>query len=340
MRIVCRLSILARLFCRRFPYTFRVCNVARIALPFAMGLLISAAPLLSQPPLRVESTETLQANIRSAVELNASPEQLGTLWLTLANRYTDRFELEKAEDAYARAIHLLRDTSSQSQYAESLQGMGNVYSTFGRLREARKYLTKSLDMYATLNDEANIAHVHLSLGEELLAEHKYREAEIESTAALKVFESVPKPDPSDFSMAYLTRGRALCGQGRCCSALDDVSQAHSLALNRFQENSIEMISIRLVQGQIQMKAELQADGEQAMNEALRLVQSRTDLPRPSFVTLQLAVLRAQRRSFREAHRKQEAKHVEDQISRIEADAPAACNGCTVSAASLMSSGMR
>jgi tetratricopeptide (TPR) repeat protein len=339
---ICRLSIFARLFCRRFSYMSRVCNVARIALPLAAGLLspMSAVLLRSQPPLRVESTETLQANIRSAVERNASSEQLGTHWLALANRYQDRFELEKAEDAYARAIHLLRDTSSQSQYAESLQGMGSVYTTFGRLREARKYLTKSFDIYVALNDEANIAHLHLSLGSELLTEHKYREAEIESTAALKGLESGPKPDLSDLSMAYLTRSRAICGQGRCRSALDDVSQAHSLALNRFQENSIEMISIWLVQGQIQMKAGLQADGEEAMNEALRQVQSRTDLPRPYFLTLQLVVLRAQRTSLKAAHRKKESKYVEDQIARIEADAPAACTECTVSVGSLMSQGKR
>ena len=339
MRIVCQRSILARLFGHRFSHISRACNVARIALPFAMGLLFSAAPLPSQPPLQAPTTESLQANIRSAVQQNASSEQLGKLWLTLANRYKVRFELEKAEDAYARAIHLLADTPSRLQYAEALDGMGNVYSASGRLREARTCLTRSLDIYRTLNDEANIGHLHVSLGSELLAEHKYRDAEIESTAALKAFESVQNPDLSDLSMAYLTRGRAVCGQGRCRSALDDVSQAHSLALNQFQENSIEIISIWLVQGQVQMKAGLQADGEQAMNEALRLVQSRTDLPRPYFVTLQLVVLRAQRTSLKAAHRKQEAKHVEDQISRIEAEAPAACTGCTVSAASLMS-GMR
>jgi hypothetical protein len=82
-----------------------------------------------------------------------------------------------------------------------------------------------------------------------------------------------------------------------------------------------------------MKAGLQADGEEAMNETLRLVQSRTDLP-PYFATLQLVVLRAQRTSLKAAHRKQEAKHVEDQ------DAPAACSGCTVSAPALMAPGMR
>jgi hypothetical protein len=114
MRIVCQLSILARLFCRRFFYTSRVCDVARIALPFAMGLLISAVPLRSQPLLRVPTTEARQADIRSAVQQNATSEQLGTLWLTLANRYQDRFELEKAEDAYARAIHLLRYCLTES----------------------------------------------------------------------------------------------------------------------------------------------------------------------------------------------------------------------------------
>jgi tetratricopeptide (TPR) repeat protein len=340
MRILCQPLIMARPFCRRFSSMSRVCNVARTALPLAVGLLVSAAPLPSQPPLRVESPETLQANIRSAVDQNATSDHLGRLWLTLANRYHDRFELEKAEDAFARAIHLLRDTSSQSQYAEALYGMGNVYSTSGRLKEGRKCLIKSLDIYRMLGDEDNIAHLHVSLGLELFAEHKYREAEIESTAALKAFESASKPDLSDISMAYLTRGRAICGQGRCRSALDDVSQAHSVALNRFQENSIEMISIWLVQGQVQMRVGLQADGEQAMNEALRLAQSRIDLPRPYFVTLELTVLRAEKTSLKAAHRKQELKHVEDQIAQIEADAPVACAGCTVSAASLMSSGIR
>jgi tetratricopeptide (TPR) repeat protein len=256
MRIVCQLSILARSFHRRFIDLSRVCNVTPIALPLAVGLLspMSAVLLRSQPPLRVESTETLKANIRSAVERNASSEQLGTQWLALANRYQDRFELEKAEDAYARAIHLLRDTSSQSQYAQSLHGMGNVYRASSRRKEARKCLTKSLDIYRTLNDETNIARLRVELGAELLAEYKYREAEIELTAALKYFEPAPKPDVSDMSAAYLIRGRAICGQGRCRSALDDVSRAHSVALHRFQENSIEMISIWMVQGQVQMQA--------------------------------------------------------------------------------------
>lgn len=180
----------------------------------------------------------------------------------------------KAEDAYARAIHLLAGTPSKHQYAEALDGIGNVYSASGRLGEARKCLTKSLDIYAMLNDEANVTHLHLSLSQELLAEYKYREAEIESAAAIKGLESGPKVALSDTSMAYLTHSRAVCGQGRCRAALDDVSQAHSVALNKFEENSIAMISIWLVQGEIQMKAGLQADGEQAMNEALRLVQSR------------------------------------------------------------------
>jgi tetratricopeptide (TPR) repeat protein len=309
------------------------------ALTIVLAVIALNTPAFPQAPFPT-STETLQANIRNAVERNANSEQVGTLWLALADRYQDRFELEKAEDTYARAIHLLRDTSSQSEYAESLHGMGNVQRASGRLKEARKYLMESLEIYERLNDQANTAHLHVALGLELLAEYRYGEAEAESTAAIKNFESGLKPDVSDMSSAYLVRGRAACGQGRCRSGLDDVLLAHSVTLNRFQENSIEMISIWLVQGQVQMQAGLHAEGEQAMNEALRLTQSRTDLPRPYFVALELAVLRAQRTSLKAARRKQEAKHAEDQIRRIEADAPAACTRCTVSAASLMSSKRR
>ena len=265
---------------------------------------------------------------------------MGKLWLALAKKYHDRFEVENAEDAYAHAIHLLSDTSLQSDYAESLDGIGNVYGATGRFGEAVKVLKKSLDIYKTLNDEANMARLHLSLGLELLAEHKYREAEMESAAAVQGFESESDANVSEVTKAYLTRSRAVCGQGRCRSALDDVTHARSAAKDKFQENSIEMISIWLVQGHVQMQAGLQAEGENAMNEAWRLAQSRTDLPRPYFVSLQLTVLRGQLVTLKEAHRKQEAKYVEDQIRRIEADAPTSCTQCTVSASALLASGSR
>jgi tetratricopeptide (TPR) repeat protein len=310
----------------------------RGTLPIVLAVIVFTTAAFTQTPF--PSTETLRANIRIATERKVSPEELGTLWLTLGNRYQDRFEREKAEDAYANAIHLLRDTSLQSQYAESLRGMGVVINTFGRLKEARKYLTKSLDIYSALTDETNTAHGHLALGIELFAEHRYQEAEIESTAALKGFEAIAEHNADAVSMAYLTRGRAICRQGRCRSALDDVSQAQSVIPGSLPENSIERISVRLVQGETQMQAGLQDDGARSMKEALRLAQSRMDLPTPYFVTLQLTILRAQRASLKAAHRKQEAKHVEDQIAQIEADAPAACNGYTVSASALISSGKR
>lgn len=308
----------------------------RNALPLVLAVISFNMAAFPQAPF--PSTETLRANIQSAAERKASSEDLGKLWLLLANQYQDHFELKKAEDAYANAIHLLQNTSLQSQYAESLHGMGVVINTFGRLKEARKCLKKSLDIYTALKDETNTAHGHLSLGIELFAEHKYREAEIESTAALNGFEATAIHDAGGVSMAYLTRGRAICRQGRCRSALDDVSQAQSVIPGSLPENSIERISVRLVQGETQMQAGLQDDGARSMKEALQLAQSRKDLPTPYFVTLQLAILRAQRTSLKAAHRKQEAKQIEDQIARIEADAPAACNGCTVSASALMSSG--
>src|ERR1700754_734629 len=94
----------------------------RSALLMLLAVIAWGTAALPQAP--VPSKEALRANIRSAAERKASPEELGKLWLTLANQYREDFELEKAEDAYANAIHLLRDTSLQSQYAESLQGMG------------------------------------------------------------------------------------------------------------------------------------------------------------------------------------------------------------------------
>ena len=329
--------------CTVFPHSvsarvlwLRLISIGTLAI--AMGFLMhaSAGPPGAESSGPTDGSTTLQASILKAVELHASPEVLGKLWLTLANRYLDQFELQKAEEAYTHAIRLLHGTPSQAQYADSLRGIGTVYRTSGRLKQARKYLTSSLGIYEALNDRPNVAYLHLALGLERLAERKYREAEAETTAALEEFESGIKLDLSDLSAAYLTRSRAVCGEGRCGSALQDVSRAHNVAQNRFHENSIEMISIWLVQGYVQMQAGLQTEGQLAMNEALRLAQSRTDLPRPFFVALQLAVLRAQAVALKAADRKQKAKHAQDQIAQIEAEARSRCNGCTVSVAALVS----
>jgi hypothetical protein len=85
------------------------------------------------------------------------------------------------------------------------------------------------------------------------------------------------------------------------------------------------------------QAGLQADGGRSMNEALRLARA-DDLPRP-LRALELAVLGRKDQSQGGAPKK-EAKRAEDQIARIEADAPVACTGCTVSAPALMSPGMQ
>jgi tetratricopeptide (TPR) repeat protein len=310
----------------------------RIALSIGLVFLLATRVGLSQEQnsLELERVEALQAKIRSAVDQHANPEQVGTLWLSLAKRFLGYLELEKAEDAFARAIHLLRDTSLQTQYADSLDGIARVYLTLGRLGEARSFLTKSLETYAKLKAESNVASIHVALGIVQLASHKYREAEIESATALKIFESEASPDPAEISAAYLLHARAICGEGRCSSALDDILRARSAIASKSPENSIEMISIWMIKGQIQIQAGLQAEGEQAIDEGLRLLQSRTDLPHPVSVALELAILRVQASSLRAAHRKQEAKRTEDQIARIEAEQPATCRGCTVSAAALLS----
>jgi hypothetical protein len=92
-----------------------VCGLALLvrALAIACALVTCTANTQAQPSLASTSrTETLRSLIKSAANQHATAEQLGTLWLQLANEYRRQFELPQAEDAFAHSLSLLRSPAT------------------------------------------------------------------------------------------------------------------------------------------------------------------------------------------------------------------------------------
>lgn len=305
-------------------------------LPAALVLLLifpGAAP--AQSLVEDGRIRTLENSLRVATEQHASPQDLGNLWRVLAIQYQNEFEVEKAENAYIRAIRLLRDTPLKAQYAGSLHGLAELYVLESRLKEAQKKLAPALAIFEELGDTWSAASVRETVAVALMRDHKFREAEIEASKVIAMLESIDHPRVSELENAYTTRARAVAAEGRPEAALQDATHAHSLANENSAANSIDSMVTLLVLGEVQMQAGVEKEGEQSITEALKLVRSRTDLPAAISLGLQISMLERAAISLRKAHRNQDAKVLEDQMKQAQSVASAGCNGCTVSVTSLL-----
>lgn len=282
-----------------------------------------------------ERIRTFRNAVRLATEQHGSAEQLGQLWQGLALAYQNRFAYEDAELAYGHAIHLLRDTTLKRQYADSLFGAAQIYVMQSRMEEAQNNLAEALRVLEELGDARSVAAVRDTAALVLLREHRFAEAEAEATATLAELEPLDNPDRNEVGNAYLTRARALAGEGRAGIALDDVARARALATGDSGANRIHAIAILLVQGEVQMQAGLEEAGKQSMTEALGRARALSDLPAATSMALQVSILQREAASLRKAHRDHDAKVLEREMKQVQSTAGAGCGGCTVNVTALL-----
>jgi len=282
----------------------------------------------------IERIEMLRTQIKTAEQQHAGAAEVGGLWIRLGNRYQDTHEPAQAEDAFARSLRLLDTPATQPQYADALDGLGSLYLQTGRLNDADDDLRKSLAIYQRLGNQLHTAALHVSIALLQLNEHRFREAEAESTEGLTEMQSLDQPDPGELVAAYLAHSYAICDLGRCGEALSDVDRAMFVAQAHLRPDSIDMVAVWQARGFDQWKAGAPDDADRAMGAALHLMRSRTDLPQPMQVALQLGVMRQYDAFLKTTHRKPEEKEMAAEMARLQAQQPQPCNGCTVSVAAL------
>jgi tetratricopeptide (TPR) repeat protein len=303
---------------------------------FILGIVFcGAARAKGQAPVEDGLIRTIENSLRAATEQHASPERLGVLWHALGIVYQNGFEYDKAEDAYGHAIHLLRNTALKAQYADSLHRTAEICMMESRVKEVRDNDAQALAIFEELGDTRSAASVRGTTAMGLLRGHKFQEAEAEASRALAVLETLEKPDRIDLENTYVTRARALAGEGRPQAALEDVARARAIATGNPASNKVDAIATLLVQGEVQMQAGLETEGKQSMTEALKLARSLTGLPPATSATLEASILEREVASLRKAHHIEDAKVLEGEMKQAQSAARAGCNGCTVSVMSLL-----
>jgi tetratricopeptide (TPR) repeat protein len=281
-----------------------------------------------------ERVETLLGQIKSSEAQHAGAAELGELWLRLADRYQSEQQFTPAEDAYVRALRLLRGSGAQAGYADALDGMASLELAMGRLDKAKDSGKQALTAYAALGDRKHAGYVHETIAMALLYGRHGREAEVESAAGLAGLEASPAPDVSGLVSARLAHSYALCLQKKCAAALEDVDRAMEVAQMAFPEESLVMVTVWSARGFEQRKMGEVEESERSMREAVRLARGLTGVPQALLVRVQLGVMRRYETFLKESHRKQEAAQMEAEMGRLEAAHPAGCSGCTVSVAAL------
>lgn len=307
--------------------------VSGVAITVALYAGVCSGRVLAQG-LGQMRLEALQAQLKEAVAHGAGAEEQGKLWFRMARLYENRLETPQTLDAYERTIRLLEHTPAQSDYANALHSLGAVYLWSGRLAEADGCLRKSMDTFQKLGDRTSVAEVKVAMTLELLLQRKFRKAAEEISAAIEVLESAENRDLGELSTAYLARGQALCGMGKCDRALEDVGRARATLGNKVASNSLELIGIWTNEGTDELRVGRLEDGTRSMREALRLVRSRTDFPQAMSAKLQLGILQQFSLALKDADQNQQARQVDAEVDAIQSTMPATCKNCTVSVTAL------
>jgi tetratricopeptide (TPR) repeat protein len=312
----------------------------RRAFSALLFLLMFAEPVWTQEIRQPDEVlrDRIDANrqkIDTAASWHATDTQLGKLWLQLAYDYEDELDVQRAEEAYARSLKLLR-TSSQKYYADALNGLSALYLTSSRLKESESCRRKALAIYEALEDESGVVRVHVGMAIVLLQEQSFKQSEEESSLALESLRRQAEPDKSELVAGLIASSYAKCFQGRCKEGMLEATEAMALARAAFARDSTPVIAALLAVGFEEWKTGAQADGEKAMRDALELLREKKDMPRRMLLDAQLMVLTRYTVYLKTTHQKVMAKQMENEIEWLKREQPPLCRDCTVNVVALSS----
>jgi tetratricopeptide (TPR) repeat protein len=287
-----------------------------------------------------EQVNALRVQIAAAETQHTPAGALGQMWSRLGALYHSEIAIAAEGDAYARAVPLLRTSGLELEYADALHALGTVYLSTERPAQARKCFVTALAVYENRHDVMSVASLHQALGLERLVQAKFKEAKAEFTESLMQMNAAPHRQAEPLMIGYLMRARAEYTAGESTAALDDVARARAAALELgLTENSLERISISMMEGAALTRLGQAEAGDAAIQEALRVAASQTDLAPILSVKFRMGVLREYAAALEAVHRKADAKRINAEVAKLQAQLPAACAGCTVSVAALRVPGL-
>lgn len=283
-----------------------------------------------KPPVTPERIARDLRTIESAAGSHATGDELGKLWEQLASDYLHEMDFYQAEEAYNRALKLLRGSGTATvDYAMALDGLGSIYLVTGRLAESENCRRKAIAIFEAQGDRKTVDRLHRYLAGILLEERKYKEAENEASKATEGMLGQVRPDATDLVYAFIARGYARCYQRRCKEGLSDAEQAVDIVRAFVPPNSLAASVSWRTLGYMEWKTGDVAGAEEKMRRALQILSEKSELPYPLLVRARIVALRQYQQFLNETHRKAEARQLGDEIARLTREQTPLCSNCTV-----------
>jgi tetratricopeptide (TPR) repeat protein len=269
--------------------------------------------------------------IRTAEQNHLSAAQQAVLWKHLALNYHAASEFLKAEDAYNRALHLLKTApSDRAEYASTLDDLASLYLIYDRLDDAESAMKQALKLRQKLGSPSDLAISEVLLADIALVRHQFKKAERSALRGLEVMESAPNPPRIAMLSALITLTYARCSRGHCGEGLMNAEQAVDFARKNSEAESVADGFALETLGFAEWKTGSKQDGEKAMLQAIQILRTKLAPADP-----RLAGAMLQYRSYLvEANRQAEAQEIHEQVVRMTRQAGVFCQGCAISVNSL------
>ncbi len=159
----------------------------------------------------------------------------GEAWLKLGRLRQDAARYRDAEQAYRKAIALLKPRSPIS-LAEAMDSLGTTYAECGEFAKAGHFERKALSIRERENDVPGIGRSHTHLAVLLLARNDLASAEAEAQMAVNLLASTASPE--DQMSALISLSLVRCARGNCPTAIPQLRRALTIAHSNYAGASI------------------------------------------------------------------------------------------------------
>ena len=304
------------------------CLRSKVFLPL-IALIASVGVVMAQKPdAHITTSQERIAHdqelIRIGEQQHLPPAHQAVLWEQLALEYHVSTEFQKAEDAYLRALHLLKTAPfAKLEYASTLDNLSSLYLIYGRLDDAESARKQAIKVRQKLGTPADTGESEIHLADIAIMRHQFKKAERLTLHGLQLMESSLDPPRVGVLSAFITLTYARCYRGHCEEGLTNAKQAVAFANKNFDSGSAAEGFALETLGFAEWKSGAPQDGERSMLQSIQLLRTRLAPADP-----RLAGALSQYRAYlTEAHRSAEAQEIGEQVTRMTSQAGVYCQSC-------------
>ncbi len=246
-----------------------------LTLLFAFAACAATCHAQSQQPLLDRIAEE-RDTIQDAERQHLADEHQGYLWANIAADYRIAADFSHSEEAYDRAIQLLKDRpDARVNYATLLDNLGALYLTYAHVEEASTCLKKALAIRQQLGNQVNIAISLQHIADLDVARHKFKDAEREAAEASPALLANASTNGNTAVAVLSTLAYVRCKLNRCAQGLEDAQHALALARSLLPSQSLRYGLTLLVVGYADWRSGHSQDAEITLLEGLDIVKKQT-----------------------------------------------------------------